>query len=225
MSNVLRRSASAVLALPIAALILFSTSGTPPRIEAQSASVAMVDNVFQPASISVAAGTTVTWANRGAIIHTATSATGAFDSGIVNPGGSYSFRFTQAGTFSYTCIVHPDTMRGTITVQAAPQPTAQATVAPAPPVAQPPAQPAGQAPVVSPPPATAGQTAAPPAAVVNPAQQVPRPPSATTAPASTMPAVGTGQAVEAGNTGLLASVVLSLTALASAAFLRRPIRR
>ena len=102
MPNVLRRSASAALALPIAGILLLSTSGATPLIEAQSASVAMVDNLFQPASITVTAGTTVTWANRGSIIHTATSSSGAFDSGILNPGGSYSFRFAQAGTFSYT---------------------------------------------------------------------------------------------------------------------------
>ena len=39
-------------------------------------SVSIVDNVFQPATLTVSAGSTVTWANTGALPHTVTSAAG-----------------------------------------------------------------------------------------------------------------------------------------------------
>jgi hypothetical protein len=47
-----------------------------------------------------------------------TSPGAAFDSGIVlkQARDSYSHTFDTAGTFAYFCAVHPDTMRGTVTV-------------------------------------------------------------------------------------------------------------
>jgi plastocyanin len=51
------------------------------------------------------------------VTHTVTSTdlAPAFDSGGVAPGTSYSFTFSNAGSFPYTCSIHP-TMTGTITV-------------------------------------------------------------------------------------------------------------
>ena len=43
--------------------------------------VAIVDFAFEPATVEIPAGTTVCWTNTGARSHTATSDTGAFDSG------------------------------------------------------------------------------------------------------------------------------------------------
>jgi hypothetical protein len=40
-----------------------------------------------------------------------------FDSGIVQPGGpSFSYRFTAAGTYPYTCTVHTLKMNGSVKV-------------------------------------------------------------------------------------------------------------
>ena len=51
-------------------------------VHAQSANaVSIVDFAFQPASIEVPAGSTVTWTNTGAATHTVTADDGAFDSG------------------------------------------------------------------------------------------------------------------------------------------------
>jgi plastocyanin len=66
----------------------------------------------------VSTGTTVMWMNNDAISHTATSDTGVWDSGILGPGQSFSFTFTQAGTFPYHCAIHGvASMSGTIVVQ------------------------------------------------------------------------------------------------------------
>jgi|APFre7841882654_1041346.scaffolds.fasta_scaffold106337_1 plastocyanin len=68
--------------------------------------VTIGDDFFNPGSLNVTAGTTVTWTNRGNRGHTVTSDQGAFDSGSLNPGGTFSFTFKDKGTFSYHCNFH-----------------------------------------------------------------------------------------------------------------------
>jgi plastocyanin len=76
---------------------------------------------FNPATITITVGTTVTWTNTTGAPHTVTSDDGtSFDSGINAPisanGGTFSFTFTKAGTFAYHCQIHPS-MKATIIVQ------------------------------------------------------------------------------------------------------------
>lgn len=70
---------------------------------------------YAPGTLTVAAGTTVTWVNQDVVIHTVTSDVGLFDSGSMRPGDRFSFTFTTPGTFTYDCIPHPY-MRGTVVV-------------------------------------------------------------------------------------------------------------
>lgn len=70
---------------------------------------------FTPATIAVAAGTTITWTNKDAVAHTVTSNSGTFDSGSIATSGTYSFMFTTAGTYSYYCKIHPG-MTATVAV-------------------------------------------------------------------------------------------------------------
>jgi plastocyanin len=95
-----------------------TAASAPTAQKAASASVTIVDFSFSPGSVSVAVGDTVTWSNTGQAPHTATADDGSFDTGTVNPGGSASHRFTQPGTFSYVCTIHPN-MHGTVRVLAA----------------------------------------------------------------------------------------------------------
>jgi plastocyanin len=84
---------------------------------------------FSPNPIQIQAGSTVTWTNSTSLTHTATSDTGAWDTGNIASGGtSASITFNQPGTFSYHCTIHP-TMRGSIIVTAAAtaSPTAEPT--------------------------------------------------------------------------------------------------
>jgi plastocyanin len=71
---------------------------------------------FTPPTLTVPPGTTVTWTNADSVPHTATAGDGAFDSGNLNPGQSYSFTFATAGSFPYVCQYHAG-MTGTIVVQ------------------------------------------------------------------------------------------------------------
>ena len=62
--------------------------------------------MFDPASITVAKGTTVKWVNNDMFAHTVTSDTGIFNSGIINPGGNFVRTFNNVGTFKYHCNIH-----------------------------------------------------------------------------------------------------------------------
>lgn len=101
------------------------------QVRAQGTGVSIVDFAFQPASLQVAVGSTVTWTNSGQAPHTATGS--GFNSGTLAPGASFSQTFGTAGTVSYTCTIHPN-MQGTITVlaAAASAPAASAPAASAP---------------------------------------------------------------------------------------------
>ncbi len=76
-----------------------------------------IDNFsFLPKSLTVKAGTTVTWTNRDDIPHTATSTEKKFTSPILDTDQAFSFRFQEAGSYPYFCKIHP-TMTGSIVVE------------------------------------------------------------------------------------------------------------
>ena len=70
---------------------------------------------YEPSSLSISAGTTVTWVNNGSTSITVTSPDGLFDSESVSAGGSFSYTFDTPGTFRYFCVPYPH-MKGVITV-------------------------------------------------------------------------------------------------------------
>ncbi len=94
-----------------------------------NAAIQARDNLFQPPTLTVPAGTTIVWTNSGHNPHTVTADTGQFDSGLLAPGQTFQVTFRTPGTFSYHCQLHgaPGVgMFGTIVVTPA-QPAAAAT--------------------------------------------------------------------------------------------------
>jgi len=80
--------------------------------------VDVTDGSFQPRAVTVSAGTTVRWTNRGSSRHTVTSAAGLWDSGELAPGGVYSYTFTQRGSdFFFQSADNPRVLQGVVTVQ------------------------------------------------------------------------------------------------------------
>ncbi len=75
----------------------------------------MKNLAFTPASITVSVNTTVKWINKDNVAHNVKSSTGLFDSGTLNGAGTYSYQFTTAGTYTYTCTLHSN-MNGTVIV-------------------------------------------------------------------------------------------------------------
>lgn len=70
---------------------------------------------FIPATLNIQIGQTVVWTNQDDRDHTVTAADESFNSGNLRPGASFSFTFTKAGTFPYSCSYHPR-MKGTVNV-------------------------------------------------------------------------------------------------------------
>jgi plastocyanin len=96
-------------------------AGTVPAM-AQGAVVEMTGNLrFQPETITISAGDTVEWRNTSGAVHTVTAdpqkaadpsnvhlprGAQTFDSGIVQPGGTFQHTFTVPGRYQYVCLPH-----------------------------------------------------------------------------------------------------------------------
>ena len=81
--------------------------------------------MFNPGTITVRVGQQVVWVNNDSAPHTSTSGSCSggtctpapgWDSGTLNPGQSFAFTFTTAGTFTYFCRIHGASMQGTVVV-------------------------------------------------------------------------------------------------------------
>ena len=68
-----------------------------------------------PFSESITTRSEVIWANNDGTTHRVVSDAPLFDSGNLGNGGTYTFNFVAAGTYTYHCSIHP-TMVGTITI-------------------------------------------------------------------------------------------------------------
>ncbi len=97
---------------------------------AAAQNVAVKDNMFDPKTITVNVGDTVTWQYAGQNEHTVTADDGSFNSGDLKTGEKTSFAFTfpKAGPFAYHCKYHGAAggtgMSGTVEVKAAGAPGA-----------------------------------------------------------------------------------------------------
>jgi amicyanin len=86
---------------------------------AAGAAAVRIDNfTFADKSLTVKAGTTVTWTNQDDIPHTVTSTNNQFKSKALDTNDTFSFTFTTPGNYEYFCSLHPH-MTGTIVVEAA----------------------------------------------------------------------------------------------------------
>jgi plastocyanin len=77
--------------------------------------VTIQNTAFNPATLNVQVGTTVTWINKDSVTHRVVSDTGLFSSGDLTTGMSYNYTFNQTGSYPYHCSIHPS-MTGTIVV-------------------------------------------------------------------------------------------------------------
>lgn len=127
------RSFTGVLTIVIVALVLVgalvgvsisssakTASGAPTIV-----SISIVNGAFNPSSsthfvpatvtLVIGVNNTVTWTNNDYTIHTVTSNSNLFNSGLLNHGNTWTYTFTSPGTYPYHCSVHPF-MTGTIVV-------------------------------------------------------------------------------------------------------------
>ena len=96
--------------------VLFARAQTP---GAAAAAVGIDNFTFNPQTVTVKAGTAVTWTNRDDIPHGLAATNNAFKrSQALDTDDSFSFTFTTPGTYQYFCYIHPR-MTGTIVVETA----------------------------------------------------------------------------------------------------------
>lgn len=96
-----------------------ATFGLPLQLFASllTTNVSIIDFAFSPSAITISANESVVWTWAGASVHSSSSDTGLWDSGILSPGSQFTNAFPTAGTFPYHCNVH-SFMTGSVTVQA-----------------------------------------------------------------------------------------------------------
>jgi plastocyanin len=111
-----RRTGYALAAATLALLVAPLGPATGASTAATAVTTSIRDFAFQP-EIEVGVGGQVTWTNADPATHTVTASDGSFDSGALAPGGSFAATFTEAGSVTYFCAVHPS-MIGTIIVSA-----------------------------------------------------------------------------------------------------------
>ncbi len=93
-------------------------AATPSATAHAAASVAIQGFAFDPVTLKVPVGTTVTWTNKDSVAHTVVSDTGAWpDSSPIDTNKTFSFTFTKPGTYNYHCSIHPS-MTAAIVVSA-----------------------------------------------------------------------------------------------------------
>jgi hypothetical protein len=83
---------------------------------------------YDPAEVTVPAGSTVVWVNQGKEDHTVTADDGSFDSGYKKKGASWQRAFPRPGKYAYHCAPHP-WMKGTVVVVAAGAPVPRTAAA------------------------------------------------------------------------------------------------
>ena len=105
----LRIAAAATVGLPLMARRVAAAS------HAITHTVTIKDFAFSPAELTISAGDTVMFMNEDSAPHTATADGGAFDTGRLSRGQSAGLTFPSAGSFPYSCTIHPR-MKALITV-------------------------------------------------------------------------------------------------------------
>jgi amicyanin len=85
-----------------------STTRSPLSSSDAAYTVTLKNFAFQPSTLTVEKGTTVTWVNDDSVGHTVTSNDGKFpSSGTLNQGDTYQVQFNAPGSYDYHCAPHP----------------------------------------------------------------------------------------------------------------------
>ncbi len=84
--------------------------------DGQTTSVKIDNFTFNPATITIKAGSTVHWTNGDDIPHTVASTDKLFKSKTLDTNDNFEYKFDKPGTYDYFCSLHPK-MTGKVIVQ------------------------------------------------------------------------------------------------------------
>ena len=96
-------------------LLSCSRSAPVPAPQPKTHTIVIDGMRFEPADLTVHPGDTIVWMNKDLFAHTAT-AEGGFDSGQIDPGGSWRLTLQTPGDTPYLCSLHP-TMKALVRVR------------------------------------------------------------------------------------------------------------
>jgi plastocyanin len=108
------RALSAVLGVAMLCWVAASAAGNTGSPDPSQ--IAIKNFMFSPSSLTIKAGTAVTWINKDEEPHTVVSDTGLFRSAAVDTNETFAFKFDKPGTYRFVCSIHPQ-MVGTIVVE------------------------------------------------------------------------------------------------------------
>ena len=97
-------------------LAVYGQSAVTEAAAADANEIVIQNFAFEPATLTVKAGTKVTWVNRDEEPHTATATDKRFNSKVLETGDKFTTEFTLPGTYKYYCALHPK-MTGQIVVK------------------------------------------------------------------------------------------------------------
>jgi len=85
--------------------------------ENQPSVAVKIDNfTFTPSQLEITAGTTVRWTNQDDLPHNIVADDKSFKSKVLDTNDSFTYTFTQPGTYKYFCGLHPK-MTATVVVK------------------------------------------------------------------------------------------------------------
>ena len=99
------------------AMHAMEASAAAPAAPAAANNVRIHDFAFNPATITVAAGTTVTWINDDDEPHTVSAPDRSYRSTPMDTGGHFAHSYGAPGEYHYFCTLHPN-MTGVVIVRA-----------------------------------------------------------------------------------------------------------
>jgi plastocyanin len=112
-STTLRR----VLLIAFGAATILTASAEFSVAQAQQSDTVMIkDFMFSPMSMTIKAGSTLTWKNLDDEPHTVVNDAGLFRSAALDQNDTFQYKFDKPGIYKIFCGIHPN-MRETITVQ------------------------------------------------------------------------------------------------------------
>jgi plastocyanin len=104
-------AASLVLAVAALPSVQKAVAAGPSTVEVK------IDNFsYTPATLTVKAGTQITWTNADDIPHTVVSDNQSFKSRVLDTDEKFSFTASKPGTYTYFCSIHPK-MTGKLVVE------------------------------------------------------------------------------------------------------------
>ena len=91
-----------IVTLAAGVFLLAATPGL-----AEDAKIKIANFTFDPPTLTVKAGTPVTWVNADDIPHVVSEKNGAFRSKALDTDETFTETFPTAGTIEYFCAIHP----------------------------------------------------------------------------------------------------------------------